>query len=410
MRILVLHNRYRQAGGEDAAVWQEISLLTRAGHNVKVLQEDNDTIETPAEAVRTAIRCVYSKWSYGAVVSAIRAFRPNLAHVHNFFPRLSPAVHFACHAQNIPVVQTLHNFRLACPGALFFRDGQVCEECLGLKIAWPAVQHGCYRNSRLATAAVTNMLATHRALGTWIKKVSVFVALTEFARKKFALAGLPASRIAVKPNFVVDDASAGTGSGGYALFVGRLSPEKGIETLLRAWSLLSAKRPLVIIGEGPMAGRVKQAAEQISGIEWLGVREHSDVCEKMRKATFLILPSACYEGFPIVAAEAFSAGTPIVASNLGSMAEIVTHGETGRVFNPGDAADLARQITEAFDHPDELAAMRTNVRREYELKYTPARNYAALMHIYNRAMCAPRAAAEMTCSSGSPSLNDKQWD
>jgi glycosyltransferase involved in cell wall biosynthesis len=386
MKILVVHNRYRQAGGEDVAVRQEISLLKNHGHDVETLQEDNDAIVNPAEGVLTAIRCVYSIQSCRQIHKAIGNFRPDLVHVHNFFPRLSPAVHYACHERGVPVVQTLHNFRLGCPGATLFRNDKVCEECLGLTVAWPAIKHGCYRNGRLATMAVANMLAIHRALGTWRKTVNTFIALTEFAREKFISAGIPADRIAVKPNFVVDDAGAGSGDRGYALFVGRLSPEKGIETLLRAWRMIPAKRRLRIIGDGPMAPMIREAAEQIHGIEWLGARGHSEVLQQLREAAVLILPSACYEGFPMVAAEAFSAGVPIVASKHGSLAEIVTHGGTGRLFTPGDGCALAQQIEWTYSHPADVAAMRAEARREYEMKYTPDRNYSMLMGIYRRAM------------------------
>lgn len=392
MKILVLHNRYRQAGGEDVTVRQEISLLKNNGHDVEMLQEDNDGIVTPAEGMLTAIRCVYSMRSRRLIHNAITDFRPDLVHIHNFFPRLSPAVHYACHDRGVPVVQTLHNFRLACPGANLFRNGKVCEECLGLTLAWPAIKHGCYRGSRLATMAVANMLAVHRALGTWRKTVSVFVALTEFAGKKLASGGIPKEKIAVKPNFVLDEAGAGSGDGGYALFVGRLSPEKGVETLLRAWRLIPTARRLRILGDGPMTPMVREAAKQISGIEWLGARSRSEVVQQMREATVLIMPSGCYEGFPLVAAEAFSVGLPVIASHLGSMAEIVTHGATGRLFTPGDAVELAHQIESIYSHPGELAAMRAKARQEYQLKYTPGRNYSMLMQIYGRAMGRASAA------------------
>ena len=395
MKILVLHNRYRQSGGEDVAASQEVALLRNQGHDVHLLEEDNDGIVDPIEQIKTAVRCVYSRRTYRLVQQTIRNFRPDLVHVHNFFPRFSPAVHYACHDLGVPLVQSLHNFRLACPGGTFFRGREVCNECLGLAVAWPAIRHGCYRESRLASTAVVNMLAIHRALGTWRRMVDVFVALTEFAREKFATAGLPASKIVVKPNFVADDAGVGSGSGGYALFVGRLSPEKGIETLLRAWPRLAVKKQLKIIGYGPMAPMVQEAAKQNPEIKWLRARNHADVLQQMREATVLILPSSCYEGFPVVAAEAFSTGLPIVASDLGSLSEIVSHGETGRLFPAGAPSALAEQMEWIYSHPGHLAAMRKRARQEYESKYAPAHNYQMLMQIYRRAMCgAPGAAAK----------------
>lgn len=398
MKILILHNRYQQAGGEDAAARHEIALLKGNGHDVMVLQEDNDSIENAAAAVKTAVRCVYSRHAYRLMQHSIRSFRPDVVHVHNFFPRFSPSVHYACRQMSIPVVQTLHNFRLVCPSGTLYREGSVCEKCLNRSVAWPAIQHACYRDSRLATLAVANMLAAHRVLGTWRKSVNVFVALTEFARGKFVSAGIPENKIAVKPNFAFDEAGTGRGNGGYALFVGRLSAEKGVETLLRAWRRLPSKKCLKIIGDGPIAPIVREAAERIDGVEWLGARDHSEVVRQMREATILVMPSECYEGFPLVAVEAFSVGLPVIASRLGSLAEIVTHGETGRLFPVSDATALAEEIQWVFDNPHDVAAMRARVRQEYELKYTPARNYSMLMQIYGRAMCDAPAAPARTRS------------
>ncbi len=392
MRILFVHNRYQQAGGEDSVVRAEISLLRAKGHDIEVMEEHNDGIVRWTDAARTAIQCIYSFGASRSVHERIDQFKPDLVHVHNFFPRLSPSIHYACHKANIPVIQTLHNYRLLCPASTFLRDGATCEDCMGKAVPWPAIQHACYRQSRVATAAVANMLSVHRACGTWNRTVTRFIALTEFARNKFIEGGLPGDKIVVKPNFVDPDPGIGEGNGDYALFVGRLSEEKGIRSLLSAWSQLTTGRRLKIVGEGPLAYTVKNAAETVHGIEWLGMRSKCEVSQLMADAKILILPSVWYEGFPLVLVEAFAAGLPIIASRLGAMAELVSDGATGRLFTPGSSDELAVAIEWAFTHPDELRAMRHHGRCEFETKYTANSNYAFLENIYNSAIDDHRAA------------------
>lgn len=386
MRILVAHNRYQQAGGEDSVVQAEVSLLRSKGHEVDVLENDNDDIAGWVAAAKTSIQCVYSISAAREAQRRIARFRPDVVHIHNFFPRLSPSVHSACYAAKVPVVQTLHNYRLLCPAATFLRDGKVCEDCLGKCVPWPAVQHGCYRQSRLASAAVANMLAVHRAWGTWNRTVSRFIALTQFARDKFIAGGLPEERIVVKPNFVDPDPGMGTGKGDYALFVGRLSEEKGIRTLLAAWSQLPTSYRLKIVGEGPLASMVKDASAVGGGTEWLGKRSKDEVSQLMSEATVLVLPSVWYEGFPLVLVEAFAAGLPIIASRLGAMEELVSDGETGRLFTPGHSEELVRATEWAFSHSDQLLAMRHRARREFEKRYTADANYEILADIYQSAL------------------------
>ena len=234
----------------------------------------------------------------------------------------------------------------------------MCEDCLGRAVPWPGVVHKCYRGSRVASTGVAAMLATHRALGTWRKAVDVYVALTAFSRGKFVAGGLPAGKLVVKPNFVYPDPGPGTGAGNYALFVGRLSAEKGVETLLKAWQSLGSRLPLKIVGDGPLAETVRAAAAQNAGVEWLGKRPLAEVYALIGAASFLVLPSQCYENFPRVVAEAFAKGTPVVASRLGAMAEVVDHGRTGLHFEPGDALDLAVKVRGQMDNPAQLARMR----------------------------------------------------
>ncbi len=390
MRILIVHNRYQQKGGEDSVVQAEAGLLRSRGHEIEIFEESNDSIVGKSEALEAALRCVYSLETRREVRARLRGFQPDLVHVHNFFPKLSPSVHYACHRAAIPLVQTLHNYRLLCPAATLLRDGKVCEDCMGKVIPWPAVQHGCYRQSRTASAAVANMLFAHRAVATWTRTVSRFIALTEFARQKFIAGGLPAHKIVVKPNFVTYSPASEEGHDGYVLFVGRLSAEKGIDTLLEAWARLQTKRPLKIVGEGPLASKVQEAAFRNPCIEWLGWRGAEEVSRLMARAALLVFPSVWYEGFPLVLAEAFAAGLPVIASRLGAMAEVVTDGKAGLLFTPGRPEELASMVEWAFTNPVEVERMRSYARSEYENKYTAESNYAMLSEIYRSACDMPQ--------------------
>jgi glycosyltransferase involved in cell wall biosynthesis len=312
--------------------------------------------------------------------------RPEIAHFHNTFPLISPAAYHAATAAGVPVVQTLHNYRLLCANGLLFRDGHVCEDCLGKTIPWPGQLHACYRHSQAATAAVTTMLSVHRLLGTWTKSVTGYVALSEFSRRKFVEAGLPEQKIAVKPNFIGSDPGAGAGEGGYALFVGRLSEEKGIRTMLAAWEEHGTTVPLKIVGEGPLGERVSETAQRAGTVEWLGRRSKEEVQSLMRQASFLVFPSEWYENFPMVIVEAFATGLPVLASELGSAGELVVGGRTGLHFRPGDARDLVAKAESLHSRPGQLAPMRAAARQEYLAKYTAERNYEILAAIYQKAM------------------------
>jgi glycosyltransferase involved in cell wall biosynthesis len=295
---------------------------------------------------------------------------------------ISPAAYDAAHAEGVPVVQTLHNFRLICPNALFFREGRICEDCLGKSVPWPGVVHKCYRGSLSASTTVATMLTVHRARGTWQNRVDQYIALTEFSRSKLIEGGLPADLIAVKPNFVYPDPGVGRGSGRFAIFVGRLSEEKGLGVLLEAWKELNV--PLKIVGDGPLASKLSDAP---SAVQWLGRRSAQEVYELIGAASLLVLPSQCYENFPRVIAEAFAKGTPVLASRLGAMAELIEDGRTGLHFQPGDAADLAAGVRKFWNLPSEkVDEMRRAARQQFEEKYTSDANHRILLSLYESAI------------------------
>jgi glycosyltransferase involved in cell wall biosynthesis len=391
MRILVAHNSYQQPGGEDEQVVVEVAMLRSFGHEVAQYNLHNNSIDS-MNRFALASRTVWSRSAFLELRRLLRMHQPQIVHFHNTFPLISPAAYWAARAEGAPVVQTLHNFRLCCVNAVLFRDGRVCEDCLGKAVPWPGVLHKCYRDSRGASGATAAMLATHRLLGTWREAVDVYIALSEFSRCKLVQGGLPADKIVVKPNFVYPDPGFGEGDGGFALFVGRLSQEKGVETLLAAWRRLRGLIPLKIVGDGPMAPNVREATAMDGGIEWLGHRPLDAVYDLLGEASVLVLPSRCYENFPRVAVEAFAKGTPVVASRLGAMAEIVEDGRTGLHFEPGDAGDLAAKVLRLLGHPSELAQMRQAARDKFASSFVADVNHDALMAIYERAIKTRHAA------------------
>jgi len=395
LRVLVVHNRYQQRGGEDVGVQDEMGVLLRYGHEVRLLEANNDHVNGFVAKSRTAASAVYSWPSKRRVANTLSAFRPDVVHVHNFFPQFSPSIYYACSEARIPVVQTLHNYRLICPKGSFYRDGQVCEDCLGKSLAWPGVIRACYRSSRLGTATVAAMNYVHAALKTYQRNVSALIVLTEFARQKFVRGGLPPEKLVVKSPFVDVDPGIGPGPGNYVLFVGRLSEEKGVITLLKAWERLGARTRLKIAGEGALADYVCKQAANIQGIEYLGYKSRSELNRLMRDATALVFPSLWYEGAPRTILESFAVGRPVIASKLGAMEHLVRHRQLGLHFIPGDPADLVRQVEWMTDHPADWEGMRRLVRTEYETKYTAARNYEILMQIYE-AVCNGRPVAQLS--------------
>ena len=386
MKIVVCHNYYQRPGGEDQVFADETSLLESRGHQVIQFTVHNDDIE---QTGRMALirKTVWNRSVHAEIADLVKRERAAVVHFHNTFPLMSPAAYYAARANGAAVVQTLHNYRLFCPAGVLYREGKVCEDCLGRGFAWPGVARGCYRGSRAATAVAAGMLMIHRAMGSWHNGVDQYVALSEFSRAKCIEGGLPADRVAVKPNFVNVDPGIGRGDGGYAVFVGRLESEKGVETLLDAWKLLKGVK-LRVVGHGPMAHVVQRAVEESEdgNIEWMGRLPHREVHDVIGRASFLVMPSLWYEGFPKTLLEAYAKGTPVIASRLGSMAELVHDGKTGLHFEPGDATDLAAKAKLLLNDPLGLLCMRENARREFEMKYTADRNYQILRGIYDTAM------------------------
>lgn len=391
MKILLVHNFYREPGGEDVVVAQEQRLLERKGHQVVTYNRSNDEANDSSLVgqLRLLKTIVSADDSRRDMQLLLRTERPDLVHIHNTFMMISPSIYEACAKARVPTVQTVHNYRMMCPATYLFRDGKVCEECItdGLM---SGVRHGCYRNSRANTAAVAIMLKVHRVLGTWTNQVNAFISLTEFAKQKLVDTGLPPARIHVKPNFVDLDPGQREGDGDYALFVGRLSPEKGVDIVLKAWKLLRSPLPLKIAGDGPARAELEAQAGEggLRNVEFLGRLNQDRIREVMKKARLLVLPSLWYEGFPMVLAESFACGVPVLGSRLGAMQEVIDDGHNGLHFTAGSPEDLAKKVTWAWENPAETAVMGRNAREKYEKTYGPETNYESLMEIYNKAISA----------------------
>ncbi len=381
MNILFVHNAYQQYGGEDAVVEAEIALLRARGHAVDLYQRHNDELHGMAPA-GAALSAVWSRRSAGQVDMVCDLLRPDLIHVHNTFPLISPSIYWTAARKRIPVVQTLHNFRLLCPQGTFLRQGSVCQDCLG-KPPWRAVLRKCYRDSAPQSAVLAAMLGAHRAAGTYRTRVTRYIALTAFARERFIAGGLPAERLRIKPNFVDGAEAPATGARHGGLYVGRLSDEKGIGTLLEALRHGGATR-VEAIGAGPLEAAVTARM----GHHYLGFRPRDEILHKMRAAAFLVVPSLCLEQLPTTIVEAFSCGLPVIASRLGALGHIVEEGVTGLLFNAGDPADLAAKIAWAGAHGDAMQRMGRAARFEYLAKYTPSINYQMLLDIYEDAISA----------------------
>jgi glycosyltransferase involved in cell wall biosynthesis len=395
VKILMVHNAYREPGGEDVVHEAERDLMLAAGHRVVRYLRSNTEIDGygPWRRATLPARTLWAWDTHRELRALLAAERPDIAHFTNTFPLVSPAAYDACRSAGVPVVQSLHNYRILCPAATFLRDGQICEECAVHSLR-RAVRHRCYRGSRAASAVVAGMLALHRRRRTWSEQVDGYVALTGFARERLVAGGLPPDRVNVVPNFVHPDPGERIEAGGYALFAGRLAPEKGLDTLLQSWRRLESRVPLRIAGDGPLRPVLEaEVARGLADVELLGPLPRGELVKVLQGARCLIVPSLWYEGFPMTIVEAFACGVPVIATRLGGLPEIVAEGRTGLLFAPADPGDLARTLESVWTDSEALAEMGRAARREYEAHYTAARHAELLEEVYARAIASRRASA-----------------
>ena len=384
MKILIAHNYYLQSGGEDIVFDAEASLLEAHGHQVSKIYMDNSIIRD-ISSIEVGIRTIWNSKGYQFIRKNIEGFQPDIIHFHNTFPLISPAGYEAAFDCNIPVVQTLHNYRLLCLNATLMRNGKVCELCVEKTPPLPGIKYKCYHDGFLPSAAIASMLTIHRLRKTFEKRVNSYIVLSGFAKELFVKAGLPQEKIYIKPNFVSElpVQSNSEINEKYLLFVGRLSEEKGILSLLEAAKLSNV--PLKIAGTGPLEEDITRFIQKngLEYCEFIGKVPRDEVFPLMRNALAVVIPSLWFEGFPMVIAEAFSQGTAMIASNLGVMQELMNESDCGLGFPPGNAAELAKQLMLAWNNPEQMIVKGENAKRMFEDKFSAETNYANLMHIYH---------------------------
>lgn len=392
MRILLVHNFYGSAApsGENQVFAAEKALLQSRGHELAEFTRHSDEIRGQGVwgVIKGAASTPWNPWAARAIRQVVARFRPDVVHVHNTFPLVSPAIFHALAGTGVARVLTLHNYRLFCPAAIPMRAGKVCTDCLDRRSVLPALQHGCYRNSRLATAPLAMNVALHRAAGTWTKEVDAFIALTEFQRQRMIDAGLPASRVHVKPNFYPGSPVVvpWVQRKPYIVFAGRLTAEKGVATLVRAWQLWGQDAPeLRVLGGGELHGELERMAAGLP-VRFLGQLSAAEAQQQIAEASLLVLPSECFEGFPMVVREAFAFGTPAAVSDLGPLPSIVKHGESGVVFEAGNPSSLLQELRQAWCTPGLLEQLGRGARAAFEAHYTEDANYRTMMLIYEKAM------------------------
>lgn len=383
MRILTVHNHYQQKGGEDVVFAEETQMLRDNGHDVAQFVAHNDDLKDKSMSY-VAINTLWSRSSKQAISGKIAEFKPDIVHFHNTFMSISPSAYYACRAANVPVVQTLHNYRLICPKATLFRDGKVCEACINSLGYAPSVRYGCYRGSKVQTAGVMAMLNLHRVMNTWDRQVDRYVCLSESGRDLFIRGGFQPEKLVVKGNFLQFDPGFSDVDNDFFLFMGRLTPEKGVDVLVKAWRELP-HIPLKILGTGELEAQVKTyiAEHGLTHVEMPGYMPREQAFELLQTATAQIVPSQWYEPFGLVAIEAFACGKPVIASRIGALADIIEDGQTGLHFDPTDPSDLARQVQWLWDHRDERRVMAQTARKTFETHYTSQTNYEQLVHIYH---------------------------
>ena len=387
MKILLVHNFHREgsASGDDMVVRREASLLKEHGHNVKIFSKENSEIYNADlfKKAKITFEIPWSKESYKALKEEINKFEPDVVHVHTFFPLLSPSVYKAILDAGKPVVQSLHDFYFFCLNAFFFRNGDICEECVE-KGLFNGVRKRCVGGSFIKSLVSYLSINKFRKSGI-LNKISAFIVFTEFGRRKFIELGLPEEKIFVKPHFLPNKKlNEVKDKQDYFLFIGRIGEEKGIKVLIDAWENLNL--PLKIGGSGPLEQWLNKQIQRRNNIEFVGFIPPDSVHSLIKKSYAVVIPSICYETFCLSVIESYYNGIPVIASKIGSLEYLIKDGYTGLLFKKGDPKDLANKVIWLWAHPEEREKIAKNARREFEEKYTAGKNYQILINIYQRAI------------------------
>ncbi len=386
MKIMMVHVRYRLKGGEDAVFENEIKLLRANSSKVSVvkLEYTNDQIVEQGilNKLQLGLDTIWSRRSYKLLLSEIKEHDPDIVHFHNIFPLLSPSVYKACNDAGVPVVQTLHNYRWICPAGTFYRDGNVCEECVDRNLL-QSVKYACYRESSLATSVVAGMILYSRINSIIQKHVSRVIVLTEFAKEKFVQSGLSEERIVVKPNFCFNSGEKNNNVGEYVLFIGRISKEKGIYTLMHAMEGMQNIK-LKVAGDGPELSSIRRRVKENNiNVEMLGSLDKAQLNRAIKDAAFIVLPSQWYEGFPMVVLDAYSNSKPILVSKIGGLSELVDIGVTGNTVEPCNPGLLQTAMLEMLSDKRKLSEMGRYAYEKYEREYSEMVNFEMLYDIYD---------------------------
>jgi glycosyltransferase involved in cell wall biosynthesis len=387
MRVLIVHGAYQQFGGEDSVVRAERELLERHGDEVLLYSRHNDEIKEfgAFEKANFFPQTVYSWKSSNEIADVVHSFRPDVAFVHNVYPLLSPSVYHKLHSLGVPAVQVLHNFRPFCPNGFYYTQGQICEACKDGNYL-NAIRKRCYKDSYALSALYALTLGSNRLAGM-VNKISGFICLTEFFKIKMQQAGVPDSKLFVRPNFVYAPplTANGNDAGNYAIYMGRLSPEKGCWTLIHAFEQMP-QVPLKILGTGPLEQELKDYARQkgMTNVQFLGFKSGDEKWQLLRNSLCLVVPSEWYENFPVTVLEAFMAAKPVVASRMGGLPYIVEEGQSGLLFEAGKASELAQRIQSLVDDPAGAVRMGACGRRLSETKYGPEQGYSNLMKVFSQ--------------------------
>ncbi|MEU9605690.1 glycosyltransferase [Streptomyces sp. NPDC048057] len=391
MHVLVVHNRYSSAqpSGENNVVDQEVALLRAAGHRVELFERRSDDIAARSLPGKVAVPLLVP-WNPSVrteLAARLRAERPDVVHVHNVFPLLSPAVLAACADAGVPAVATLHNYNQICPPGTLQRDGRPCTECVG-STPLPAVRHGCYRSSRLATVPLAVSLSVNRR--RWWSGVERFFCISGAQRDVLVRAGMPAERLAVKHNFVPDPGARRSGAGQHLLYLGRLAEAKGVRMLMTAWDEIAADGgagvPLVIAGAGPLEQEVTAWAAGRADVRHVGLYDPEQCRRVIAESVAVVAPSTWLEAFGLVVVEAMAAGVPAVAAGHGAFVELVEDGVTGLLHRPGDAASLASCLRRITAEPGRNREMGEAARRRYEQGFSPTVGLERLVEGYRTAI------------------------